>query len=157
MQVEFIAPLIRAAFTVLSQVVDASPERGQLSLRDGNTFTSQELSTLLGVNGDIEGAALYGMSQVTALKIVARMLGQDVKEIDELASSALTELANMVTGNAITYLEAAGFQCSIAPPPLIHGPGIQITTLCPALQVPVSSQFGKIDINVALRHAGKAA
>ena len=90
MQVEFIEPLIRAAFTVLSQVVDASPERGQLALRDGNTFTSQELSTLLGVNGDIEGAALYGISQVTALKVVSRMLEQDVKEIDELASSAVS-------------------------------------------------------------------
>ncbi len=157
MQVEFIEPFVRATFTVLSQVVSASPERGQLTLRDGNTFTTQELSTLLGVSGDIEGVALYGMSQVTALKIASQMLDQDVKEIDELASSALSELANIITGNATTHLETAGFQCDITPPSLINGSGIQVTTLCPALLVPVSSQFGKIDINVALRKTRKAA
>ena len=157
MQVEFIEPFIRATFTVLSQVVDASPERGQLTLRDGNTFTSQELTTVLGVSGHIEGVALYGMSQVTALKIVSQMLGENVKEIDEMASSALTELGNMITGNATTHLETAGFHCNITPPSLIRGSGVQVTTLCPALLVPVSTQFGKIDINVALRELRKAA
>ena len=157
MQVEFIEPFIRATFTVLSQVVDASPERGQLSLRDGNTFTSQELSTLLGVSGHVEGVALYGMSQVTALKIASKMLGQELKEIDEMASSALSELANIITGNAATYLETSGIQCDITPPSLINGSGVQVTTLCPALVVPVSSEFGQIGINVALRYATKAA
>jgi chemotaxis protein CheX len=157
MQAQFIEPFIRATFTVLSQVVDASPERGQLTLQDGNTFTSQELTTVLGVSGHIEGVALYGMSQITALKIASQMLGENVREIDEIASSALTELANMITGNATTHLETAGFQCDITPPSLIRGSGIQVTTLCPALLVPVSTQFGKIDINVALRELRKAA
>jgi chemotaxis protein CheX len=149
-EVKFIDPFIRAGFTVLSQVVSASPERGQLSLRSGNTFTSQELTAVLGVNGMAEGVALYGMSDVTASKIAAQMLGQDVDEIDELASSALGELANMITGNATTYLEAAGYRCDITPPSLIRGTGVQITTICPALVVPVATQFGKVEINVAL-------
>ena len=157
MQVEFIEPFIRATFSVLAQVVDASPERGPLTLRDGNTFTSQELSTVLGVSGHIEGVALYGMSRVTALKIVSQMLGKNVKEIDEMASSALTELANIITGNAATHLEATGFQCEITPPSLICGSGVQVTTICPALLVPVSSQFGTIDINIALRNSREAA
>ncbi len=157
MQAQFIEPFIRATFTVLSQVVDASPERGQLTLQDGNTFTSQELTTVLGVSGHIEGVALYGMSQITALKIASQMLGENVREIDEIASSALTELANMITGNATIHLETAGFQCDITPPSMIRGSGIQVTTLCPALLVPVSTQFGKIDINVALRELRKAA
>jgi len=149
-EVKFIDPFVRAAFAVLSQVVNAAPERGQLRLRSGNTFTSQELTTVLGVNGMVEGVALYGLSDATATKIAGLMLGQDVEEIDELASSALTELANMITGNATTYLEKSGYQCDITPPSLIQGTGVQITTICPALVVPVATQFGKLEINVAL-------
>ncbi len=156
MQVQFIEPFVRAAFAVLTQVVHASPERGQLSLRSGNSFTSQELSAVLGVNGMVEGVALYGMSEVTATKISSCMLGQAVERIDEMASSALTELANMITGNATTIFEANGYQCDITPPSLIQGTGVQITTICPALVVPVSTQFGKVEINVALRVFGQA-
>ena len=155
MEVKFIEPFVRAAFTVLSRVVDASPERGQLSLRSGNTFTTQELTTVLGVNGMVEGVALYGMSEVSAAKIARQMLNQELEEIDEMASSALGELANMITGNATTYLEASGYRCDITPPSLIRGTGVQITTICPALVVPVSTQFGKMEINVALRNAAK--
>ena len=151
MEVKFIEPFVRAAFTVLARVVNASPERGQLSLRSGNTFTSQELTAVLGVNGMVEGVALYGMSAVTAGKIAGQMLGQDIEVFDEMASSALSELSNMITGNATTHFESNGYQCDITPPSLIHGTGVQITTLCPALVVPVSTQFGKVEINVALR------
>jgi len=157
MEVQFIEPFVRAAFTVLGRVVNASPERGQLSLRNGNTFTSQELTAVLGVNGMVEGVALYGMSAVTAGKIAGQMLGQDIEEIDEMASSALSELANMITGNATTHFEGNGYQCDITPPSLIHGMGVQITTLCPALVVPVSTQFGKVEINVALRAVSSAS
>ena len=150
MEVKFIDLFIRAGFTVLAQVVSASPERGQLSLRSGNTFTSQELTAVLGVNGMAEGVALYGMSDVTASKIAAQMLGQDVDEIDELASSALGELANMITGNATTYLEAAGYTCDITPLSLIRGIDVQITTICPALGEPVGTQYVKAEFNVAL-------
>ncbi len=153
MEVAFVEPFVRAAFAVLSKVVDAAPERGQLSLRNGNSFTSQELTTVLGVNGMIEGVALYGMSNVTAMKIATHMLGQELEEIDEMASSALTELGNMITGNATTHLEKGGFQCDITPPSLVQGTGVQITTLCPALVVPVSTQYGKVEINVALRRS----
>jgi len=157
MEVKFIEPFVRATFTVLAQVVNAEPERGQLSMRNGTTFTSQEFSTLLGVNGMAEGVALYGMSNVTATKIAAHMLEQEVGEIDEMASSALTELANMITGNATTYLEQSGYRCDITPPSLVQGTGVQITTICPALVVPVSTQYGKVEINVALRSTSSKA
>ena len=55
----------------------------------------------------------------------------------------------MITGNATTHFESNGYQCDITSS-IIHGTGVQIT-LCPALVVPVSTQFGKVEINVALR------
>jgi len=140
MRIEFVEPFVDGAFRVLIEVVEAKPERGPLSLRAGNTFTSQELTTLIGVNGDIEGVVLYGMSLITAQKIAGKMMGMAVTAFDEMAASAISELANMITGNATTGLEKSGFQCDITPPSLIQGIGNQVTTFTPALLVPNGSR-----------------
>jgi chemotaxis protein CheX len=150
MKVEFVHPFVEGAFRVLRETVQASPRRGPLSLRTGNTFTSQELTTLIGVNGDIEGVALYGMSLIAAQKIAGKLLGMALTEFDELASSAIAEVANMITGNATTELEQNGYHCDITPPSMLRGIGTEITTSVPALIVPIITEFGDMEINLAL-------
>jgi chemotaxis protein CheX len=149
MKVEFIEPFISATFAVLEMVVGTRPERGQISLRN-YTFTSRQVSILAGVNGQVEGQALYAMSNVTAMKIATKMIGTPVEQLDEMALSALAELGNMVTGNAITLLSQNGYTVDITPPSIVRGLEVEVSTKTPALVVPVMTEFGKIDINVAL-------
>jgi len=155
LRTEFVNPFVDSAFHVLREAVQANPQRGALSLRSGKTFTSQELSCVIGVNGQIQGVALYGMSLISAQRIASKMKEASVSEFDEVASSAIAELANMITGNATTSLEQNGFKCEITPPSLMKGIGTEITTAVPALIVPIITEFGDVEINLALTLTSK--
>ena len=149
MKVEFIEPFVKSVYTVLETLVGDKPERGQLALRN-TTFTTQQVTIMAGVNGDIEGAALYGMSMVTATKIASAMMGSQVFELDDMASSAICELGNMITGSATTMLSEKGFHVDITPPSVIRGANVEVSTRTAALVVPVQTGHGAIEINVAL-------
>ena len=150
LRVEFVDPFVQAAFYVLEEVAKARCERGPLSMRQGSTFTSQELTVVVGVNGEIHGVVLYGLSVVTALKIASAMVGQEFVSLDEMALSAISELGNMISGHAATLLSEAGVHCDITPPTVIHGVGTEITVHIPVLLVPVSTDKGNINIDIAL-------
>ncbi|HHX39258.1 MAG TPA: chemotaxis protein CheX [Armatimonadetes bacterium] len=150
MKIEFIDPFLRAAFEVLEQVLQERPERGQLSMRNA-TFTSQQVTIVHGVVGMVEGSVLYGMSLVTAEKIASTMIGSPLMSFDDLANSAISELGDMVTGNAATYLSNAGYQCNITPPSVMRGANLRISTITPALVVPVNTVAGRLEINIALQ------
>jgi chemotaxis protein CheX len=158
MRVEFVDPFVRAGFSVLETLVQDRPDRGALSMR-ATTFTTQQVTILVGVNGSISGAVLYGTSLVTAQKIAAAMIGQPIKEMDDMAWSAIAELGNIISGNAIQYLYGTGYKCDITPPSVLRGINIQVSTSVPALVVPMTTRFGRIEINVALAEsaASKAA
>ena len=62
------------------------------------------------------------MTEETAKKIASTMMmGMPVPEMDEMAQSAISELTNMVTGNAATNFEKDGLKVDISPPTLIVG------------------------------------
>jgi len=149
MNVEYIEPFVRAAYNVLELTIGSRPTKEQLSLRR-NSFTTQQLTILAGVNGDVEGSAMYGMSQATAQKIAGAMIGTEVLEMDEMAISAVSELGNMITGNATTLLSQKGMSVDITPPSIIRGIDVEVSTRTPALVVPIMTDAGRIEINVAI-------
>jgi chemotaxis protein CheX len=149
MRTEFVNPFITAAFAVFESVTGARPERGQVTLRT-NTFTTQQVSILAGVSGSVAGTVVYGMSIVTAMKIASAMMNAEVAVLDDMAMSALSELGNIITGNATTLLSQSGYELDITPPSLIKGVDVEICTRPPALVVPLSTPFGRVEVNVAL-------
>ncbi|MEI6913823.1 MAG: chemotaxis protein CheX [Armatimonadota bacterium] len=149
MNIEYIEPFIKAAFTVITQVTGDQPSRESVGILD-KTFTSQPVTILVGVTGDIEGHALYGMSIVTAIKLASAMVGEELPVFSEMAASAVSELANMLTGHASAGLAQSGRICDITPPTVLRGMNIEISTSTPALMLPIRTKFGKIDVNISL-------
>jgi chemotaxis protein CheX len=149
MRVEFVNPFITAAFTVFESVTGHRPERGQLALRN-TTFTTQQVTIVAGVSGQVSGTALYGMSIVTAEKVAGAMMQSDTTTLDEMAWSALSELGNMITGNAVTLLSNNGYEADISPPSVIRGKDVEVSTRTPAIVVPITTPYGLVEINVAL-------
>ena len=150
MKVEFVDPFVSAAFKVLGMVTGDAPTRGDISLRR-TPFTTQEITIMAGVNGQVEGTALYGMSLTTAKKVASAMMGCELETLDEMAWSALSELGNMITGNATTLLSQNGYEVDITPPSVIRGTDVEVSTKAAALVVPVQLQLGCVEINVALQ------
>lgn len=149
MKVEYIEPFVQAAFEVIEKLIGEVPARGALALRD-KSFTTQQVTIVVGVTGPVEGQALYGMSIVTASKIASRMVGYQLPSLDEMGTSAIGELGNMITAHAAARLAQAGNVCDITPPSVLRGVNVEISTYVPALVVPILTEAGKVEVNVSL-------
>jgi chemotaxis protein CheX len=150
-KVEFVNPFIQAASEVLESELGAAVKRGSLRLQK-SAVTTDEVTALVGVAGDVSGIVLYSMSQATALGIVSRMLGQEFEEFDALAQSGIGELGNVITGRAAILLAVAGYPSNITPPSLVVGQGTMITTLdLNRLVFPLQTDVGGLEIQVVLR------
>jgi chemotaxis protein CheX len=152
MNVKFLSPFVEAAFAVLeAEAGIKTAQRGDLALQR-SACTANDVTALISIVGQVQGIALYGLSQATALKIVSRILDQPFEEFDELAQSGIGELANVITGQAGKRLAEAGFEAKISPPTLILGKGTLISTFdFDRIQVPVLTDIGELQIHLALR------
>lgn len=151
MKVEYINPFISATFEILKMVADFNPVKGKLTLKN-EPVPSYGVSVLIGVVGEVKGQVIYSLSEKTAMGISSKMMmGMPVEEFDEMAKSAISELANMITGNASTQLSSQGFEVDISPPTLVTGTNVHITTnTMQTIVVPVQTEEGIFEINIAL-------
>jgi chemotaxis protein CheX len=151
--VKFMNPFVEAAAEVLEKEVNAKVERGTLSLQK-SSLTSDQITVLLSLVGQVQGVVLYGLSKSTALNLVSRMMGQEFAEFDNLAQSGIAELGNVITGAATVKLSKEGFDAEISPPTLVQGEGIQISTLdFPRVVVQLKTELGDITVHLALRES----
>src|SRR6187549_1271974 len=98
------------------------------------------------------------MSEATARGMVGVMMGQEFPEFDALAQSGIGEIGNVITGRAAVLLAEAGFPSDLAPPMLIVGKGTMLSTLdVQRIVVPIETEFGDIEVQVALKLSGTAA
>jgi chemotaxis protein CheX len=157
MRAEVINPFLRAASEVLESELGAAPSRGQIGLHR-SAYTSAEVTAVVAVTGQVAGLVLFTMAEATARAVVSKMMGQDFPEFDALAQSGIAEIGNVITGRATVLLSEAGFTSDLAPPMLMIGRGTMISTLdVQRLVIPMETEFGKIEVQVALKLTGAAA
>ena len=151
--VKFMNPFVEAAVEVLKAEVQLVPQRGSLSLTK-SALTTNDITVLISLVGQVQGVVMYGMSIDTGLELVSRMMGQVFKEFDNLAQSGVAEMGNVITGRATVKLYEGGFSAMISPPTLIQGRDVTISTLDFArIIVPLVTEAGEIVIHLALRES----
>jgi chemotaxis protein CheX len=157
MRAEFINPFLQAATEVLESELGSPPKRGSIDLQRSG-YTSDEVTAVVAVTGDVSGMVLFAMTEATARAMVSKMMGQDFDEFDALAQSGIAELGNVITGRAAVLLAEAGFPADIAPPMLLVGRNMLISTLdVQRLVIPIETELGNVEIQVALKISGAAA
>jgi chemotaxis protein CheX len=136
--------------SVLKSTVSENVKRGtpKLSTSINNI---QGVAIIVGLAGQVSGRVVLDMSEVTALNIASSMNGERLDSLDELASATLTELGNMITGNAVTKLHELGFKFDLTPPALFVGDNLRLTDKIEALVVPLELEEGSLCINVAIK------
>src|SRR6202165_6075869 len=153
MRVEFINPFVQAVTEVLESELGSVPERGSIGLQR-SAYTSNEVTAVVAVAGEVAGMVMFAMTAKTAQGMVSKMLGQEFPEFDDLAQSGIAEIGNVITGRAAVLLAEAGFTSDLAPPMLIMGRGALINTLdMQRLVIPLETEFGAIEVQVALKMA----
>jgi len=151
MRAEIINPFLQAASEVLESELGSPPQRGAIGLQR-SAYTSDEVTAVVAVTGEVAGMVLFAMTESTARAMVSKMMGQDFPELDALAQSGIAEIGNVITGRASCLLSEAGFPSDLAPPMLIVGRGSMISTLdVQRLVIPMETEFGQVEIQVALK------
>ena len=129
---------------------------GAMPRRDQKTMS--EVCVLVRVSGDLVGWVSYEFRKKDALRVVSARISERVVELDELGHSALGEVANMITGNAATALEVAGYTCELNPPEFLTGMGREFPPTPAPIQIRADfrSAVGILAVRIALGEATKA-
>lgn len=149
MKADLINPFLESARTVIEQVINVRPTTGQLGIKDIK-FVENYIWIQIGMTGQMSGDIVFGLSEEVALKLVSAMMGGfSVTELDDMSQSAISELGNMISGNASTMLYNQGVIVDITPPKLIHSANAAGFTAKKVLTIPlIIEQIGELDIQV---------
>ena len=150
MSVQYLHPFLDSASFVIQQVCQVEISRGELELRQW-TYREGHTWLRIGMTGQLQGDVFFGIQDDLALRIVSAMMGGfPIQEMDEMGKSAISELGNMISGNASTILSNQGIVIDITPPYfLLHQDLQQMTGT--ALTAPLELQdMGKMEIQLVV-------
>jgi chemotaxis protein CheX len=127
MNIEYINPFIEASQVVLKQIASIDVKLGKVYLKTA-PYKSEDILIVIGLTGKIRGQAVFSMSRQFGLKLASiMMMGMEVTELDDMSRSAISEMANMIMGNAATIFFNRGINIDITPPSLFMGENMMIT------------------------------
>lgn len=149
MKAEYINPFIEAAQEVLKTLLGTDTKLGKIYLKS-SPFSVCDMIIMIGVVGKIRGQVCLELTFETAGKIASAMMGgMTVVEMDEIATSAIAELGNMIMGNTCTIFSKNKINIDITPPTILTGDKIKISNKVATIGIPLTLQsYGNININV---------
>jgi chemotaxis protein CheX len=151
MKMELIQPFINAADAVLAQGLQAPMSIGSVSMEE-EAYRRKGVAALIWVTGDIEGRVIFDLDPPTAVRVASKFAGAELPESDQLVRETVCELANQVTGNAITALNDQGFHFRVHPPVLHTSDGAKSSEDTEAVVLCFETASGSVFMNIALRY-----
>ncbi|NBG87904.1 chemotaxis protein CheX [Isachenkonia alkalipeptolytica] len=151
MKAEYLNPFIEATNRVFQTMLNLEPEKKELKMEE-DLITSNDANVVLGVTGDLQGTVIFGFPEEMTLKMVKEMSGMEMAEINSFVSSALGEVANIISGNAMTILHDENLSCDIVPPRIFIGEykSFAVEEEQP-LVLTLSTAMGEFDLNLFLK------
>jgi len=107
----------------------------------------------LGLVGQLSGEVLLNFEPQTALGVVSKMMMMPVNAIDAIGQSAISELGNMVAGNAATVFANNNIMIDITPPDYCVGASYD-GAATEMFTIPFSTEIGDMTIDVRIEQEG---
>lgn len=151
MKEEYINSFVEAIYTVLPTFGLSDLKIDSLEIKD-NMFANMEVTSVIGLTGNVKGNISYSFSRETAKKIAsAMMMGMPVEDIDEDVRSALAELSNLITGRGCKILSNDNeTYTDFTTPTFIIGEDIYfLISTVKTLAINVVTDAGEMQVNVA--------
>ncbi|WGK69077.1 chemotaxis protein CheX [Candidatus Haliotispira prima] len=152
MRVEYISPFVKAAYSIMCDFLgEDRVSRGKVYLRKQDTQKIMGLVAVIGLTGRAEGRVLLGMEERTALNIANAINGEEFIEVNEMVQATIQEIANMLTGRAITELHEMGFVFDITPPAIFMGKEMSMASASQEILIlPLETELGLVDVSVSI-------
>lgn len=149
MQVKYINPFIKASMNLFKDFLGLEVKAGKPHIiKDPETLS--EVSGLIGLAGETAGAVVLSFSRDTAIKLVSKMVGQEINVFGPEVADGVGELINIIAGNAKKDLTE--FRIEISLPGVIIGDEYQLhwPEGIPVVAIPFESEAGPFSVNVSL-------
>jgi chemotaxis protein CheX len=149
MDAKYINPFLVAIKNVFKTMIDVPFTLGNPEIKKNRT-PSFEISSIIGLSGNVSGCVVINLSTPVALQLVSALLGDEVTEIDEDTIDAIGEIANMIAGNAKT--DFPGENNAISVPTVVTGKHeVSYPSGLPIIAIPCETEAGRLVVEVALK------
>ena len=151
--VEYINPFLMAATNIIKDICQIDMQVGKPYVKQ-TAFADDSVIIMIGITGEMRGSVIIALTYNKALEIASKMMmGMPVTELDEMATSAISELGNMIMGNAATILSTKGVGIDITPPTLCRGNLTITQSYTKNICIPLSGDDITIALDVAVKDA----
>ena len=153
MDVAYVNPFIKSTINAFKTMLDVDVTPGKAILKKDDKFT-YDVSGIIGLSGSAQGAIALSFPKAMALKIVSKLLQQEIKVVGTELGDGIGELTNIVAGSAKAELASVTkHTLFISLPNVVLG---KDHTLCrpsalPGILVPFSSPLGDFGMEVSLK------
>ena len=151
--VEYINPFLMAATNIIKDICQIDMQVGKPYVKQ-TAFADDSVIIMIGITGEMRGSVIIALTYNKALEIASKMMmGMPVTELDEMATSAISELGNMIMGNAATILSTKVVGIDITPPTLCRGNLTITQSYTKNICIPLSGDDITIELDVAVKDA----
>ncbi len=147
--VKYINPFIKAVHNLFETMIEVPFKLGKPALKK-NKEAPHEISSIIGLSGDVTGCVVISLSKEVALELVGALLGEPVSELDEDSTDAIGEIANMIAGNAKTDFPEGNNSISV-PSVVVGKHQVSYPSGLPIITIPCKTEKGQMVIEVALK------
>jgi chemotaxis protein CheX len=153
LDVNFINPFLEGTIEVLKVQAQTQAKSGMPTAKDPKSSFGGDISGVIGlISEDFTGSVVISFPAATFLKIMSRMLGEDLKELTPELQDGAAELTNIIFGFAKRVLNEKGYGIKMAIPSVITGKdhSIQNSTRGPRIAIPFESDAGNFAIEICI-------
>ncbi len=153
MKVEYINPFIEASQSIIKETTGLNPAVGKAYVKSV-PYKGDGVVVLIGLTGTIQGNVSISLKKSLACNIASAMMGgMPVPDLDEIAKSAVSELCNMILGNAASIFSRNNIEIDITPPTMLTGENIEVSpSISVIVSIPLEFENGeKLEIDISYK------
>ena len=151
--VDHINPFLMAASTIMRDACQMEMKIGRPYVKT-TEFQSDSVIIMIGVTGEMRGQVMISFTTPKACQVASgMMMGMPVPELDDMAMSAISELGNMIMGNAATVFSVRNIGIDITPPTVGRGTGKIDTMYSKNIAIPLLTDDSEVfmEMNIAMK------
>lgn len=113
-------PFLKAGIKVLNQLSSGRFKKKRVYTTK-NPMSVGEIKIEIAVKGDLQTRVVFDFPRTFAYRLAQAITGEIEENDNDLMESAILEVGNMISGNAMGFLEEIRLNCDILPPKAFVG------------------------------------
>ena len=157
MKAAYINPFIESVNELFEKMMNCSVSKCPVAVAKEPSHPG-EITSLIGLSGPAKGTVALAFPTPTALKMASQFLGEDLRFVNSDVIDAVSELVNIVAGNAKSKFAGVDeIPIDLSLPNVIRGTGYRLDNLRNTIwvEIPFISDLGPFNLRVTFEKIPK--